>query len=63
MKLLEKVLYSGILFLAVYVVLSLGLRLFSLTSDFNSHMIGGIAATVFSMLLFMYLLLKKQDEN
>ena len=63
MKLLEKVLYSGILFLAVYVVLSLGLRLFSLTSDFNSHMIGGIAATVCSMLLFMYLLLKKQDEN
>ncbi len=63
MKLLEKVLYSGILFLFVYVVLSLGLRLFSITSDYNSHMIGGIAATVLAMLLFMYLLMKRQEEK
>lgn len=62
MKLLEKLLYSSILFVFIYVILSMGLRMFHLTEDYTAHMIGGIAATVLSVLLFMYLLIKKQSK-
>lgn len=62
MKLLEKLLYTLILFVSTYVVLSMGLRMFHLTTDYNSHMIGGITATVVSMLLFMFLLIRKKDK-
>lgn len=59
MKLLEKTIYSVILFLVVYVVISVGLRVFEVTSVYNSHMYGGVIATVLGMLLFSYLLIKK----
>ena len=59
MKLLEKFIYSAIAFLAVYAILSIALRLFELTTDYASHMIGGISATVVGVGLFMYLLMKK----
>lgn len=62
MKLLEKVLYASLLFLFIYVVLSLTLRLFEITTVYNSHMIGGIIATLFSMGLFMFLLLKNNKQ-
>lgn len=60
MKLLEKFIYSAILFLTLYTVISIGLRLFELTNVFNSHLIGGVIATVFGLLLFMFLLIKKK---
>jgi len=59
MKLLEKFIYSGVLFLIVYVLVSLTLRLFEFTSVYVSHMVGGISATVLGVLLFMYLVVKK----
>ena len=59
MKLLESVIYSTILFLAVYTLISLALRLFEVTTTFNSHLIGGIISTVAGIGLFMYLLIKK----
>lgn len=59
MKLLEKLIYSGVLFLIVYVIVSLTLRLFGFTTVYVSHMIGGIGATVAGVMLFMYLLIKK----
>ena len=62
MKLLEKLLYSTILFVFVYIVLSITLRMFQFTDDFASHMIGGSVATLISVLLFMYLLIKKQKK-
>ena len=60
MKLLEKVTYSTILFLAVYTLLSIALRAFSFTSIYVSHLIGGVASTLAGVLFFMYLLIKKQ---
>ncbi len=60
MSLLEKFIYSTILFLAVYVVLSLTLRLFEITTSYNSHMIGGIIGGLLSIGLFMYLLIRKK---
>ena len=59
MKLLEKFIYSAVVFLVIYVIISVGLRVFELSSNYNSHMIGGIAATVFGVIVFMYLLIKK----
>ena len=59
MKLFEKFIYSGITFLVVYVILSVALRVWHLTADYTSHMIGGIAATVVGVGMFMYLLMKK----
>lgn len=59
MKLIEKTIYAGILFLVLYVVISVGLRAFDVTSVYNSHLIGGVVATVFGMLLFSFLLIKK----
>jgi hypothetical protein len=63
MKLLEKLLYSLILFVFTYVVISMGLRMFDITEIYESHMIGGIAATILSMLLFMFLLIRKKENE
>lgn len=60
MKLLEKVVYSTILFLAVYTLLSITLRVFAWTSIYVSHLIGGVGSTIIGVLFFMYLLIKKQ---
>ena len=59
MKLLEKLIYSGVVFLVVYVIISVALRVFKLTSIYTSHMIGGIVSTVLGVIVFMYLLMKK----
>jgi hypothetical protein len=59
MKLLEKFIYSGVTFLVFYVIISVALRVMKLTSDYTSHMIGGIVATVFGVGVFMYLIIKK----
>jgi hypothetical protein len=61
MKLLEKLLYSSILFLLVYIIMSMAMRLFEITSTYTSHLVGGVAATVIGMVFFMYLILKKND--
>lgn len=60
MSLLEKLIYSGVLFLFSYTVISLGLRFFELTSSYVSHLVGGIVATVLGIGLFMYLLIVKK---
>lgn len=60
MKLLEKTLYSGVVFLALYVVISMGLRMFNVTTSYMSHLIGGTIAIVASLILFTLLLIKKQ---
>lgn len=60
MKLLEKAIYATLLFLGVYTLLSIMLRVFSWTSIYTSHLVGGVVATVFGVLFFMYLLIKKQ---
>ena len=62
MKLIETVLYSGIFFLFIYVVISVGLRLFGVTTDYDSHMIGGIAATFLGIGMFLFLLLRKNKQ-
>ena len=63
MKLLEKVIYSGVLFLFLYLVISLGLRFFEITTVYMSHLIGGIVASVAGIGLFMFLLIVKKEVN
>ena len=60
MKLLEKAIYATILFLGVYTLLSITLRVFAWTSIYVSHLIGGVVSTVVGVLFFMYLLINKQ---
>ena len=60
MKILEKLIISVIAFLILYTFISVGSRLLELTTVYLSHMYGGIIATVVSVLLLMYLLLKKK---
>lgn len=62
MKIFEKLLYSSIIFLFVYVVVSIGLRIFEATSVYNSHLIGGVLATLLGIVTFMYLLVKKNNR-
>lgn len=60
---MEKFIYSGILFIFVYIVISMALRLFVITSTYNSHLIGGVLATIAGIGLFMYLLVKGNKEQ
>ena len=60
MSLFEKFIYTVVVFLGVYVVLSLALRLFEITNSYNSHMIGGLVGGLISIGLFMYLLIRKK---
>ena len=59
MKIGEKFIYASISFVALYVLISVGLRVFELTSDYNSHLFGGIIATISGVLLFLFFILKK----
>jgi hypothetical protein len=59
MKLLEKAIYAVLLFLGVYTLLSITLRVFSWTSVYTSHLIGGLVATIVGVLFFIYLLINK----
>ncbi len=62
MSLLEKTVYSGLIFLFSYIILSLILRMFEFTEVYVSHMIGGIVATILGVVTFIILLLHKQKE-
>ena len=59
MKLLEKTIYSVIIFIVTYILLSLVLRLFEFTEVYTSHMIGGIVATFFGVMAFIWFLIYK----
>jgi len=60
MKILEKIGISFISFLLLYAFISIGSRMLELTTIYLSHMYGGIIATVFSVSLLMYMILKKK---
>ncbi len=59
MKLLEKTIYSGIVFLVLYVVISVGLRVFEIVSIYNAHLIGGLVGTSVGIVVFILLVIKK----
>lgn len=61
MKLVEKFIYATVVFVATYIILSLSLRLFELTSSYVSHLVGGVVAMGLGMGLFMYLLIFKKE--
>jgi hypothetical protein len=60
---LEKSIYSLIIFIASYAIISLGLRVFEITSVYNSHMIGGVVATIFAVGAFLYFILKNRERE
>lgn len=60
MKLLENLIYSTIIFLAIYTLVSIALRSFEITSIYNAHLIGGVVGTVAGITMFMFFLIKKR---
>ncbi len=60
MKLIESSIYALILFVGVYVVISVAMRVFEWTTVFYAHVIGGVAATVIGVGAFVLFLLKKK---
>lgn len=62
MKILEKLTISFITFLVIYAFISIGLRMLEVTTIYQSHMYGGIIATVIGSGLLMVLLLKKTNH-
>lgn len=60
MKILEKIAISFVVFLLLYSFISIGSRMLELTTVYLSHMYGGIIATIVSVFILMYLLLKKK---
>ena len=63
MKLLENLIYSSITFLVLYVIISIGLRMFELTTVYSSHLIGGVVATVVAMGMFIVILVKNGNKE
>ena len=63
MQILEKIGISFTVFLLLYAFISIGSRMLELTTVYLSHMYGGIIATVVGVVLLMYLLLKRDNEN
>lgn len=59
MKLLEKTIYASIIFIVLYVLISVGLRVFEIGTVYNAHLIGGLVATVVSIVAFVLLVIKK----
>lgn len=60
MKLLEKFIYTVLVFTFSYVLLFMALYLFEITEKYTAHVIAGIFATILSVGVFMYLLIKKK---
>jgi len=63
MKFLEKLMISFVVFLILYTFISVGSRMLELTTIYLSHMYGGIIATIVSLVLLMYMLLKKSNYD
>lgn len=63
MKLVENVIYSSIVFVFSYIIISMTLRLFNITDSVTSHMIGGIIGTLLGVSLFIYLLIYKPKKK
>ncbi|MGE4320001.1 MAG: hypothetical protein AB7E61_00965 [Acholeplasmataceae bacterium] len=61
MKMIEKLIYAFIVFVALYVIIAVGLRIFDLTTTFNAHVFAGIIATIVGVFVFIFLLIKKKQ--
>jgi hypothetical protein len=59
MKLLEKSIYTIIVFTVLYVLISVSLRVFEIGTLYNAHLIGGLVATGVSIFIFVLLIIKK----
>lgn len=63
MNFLEKIIYSCIVFIGTYAIISVGLRVSNITSIYTSHMIGGVVSTILGMGTLLYLLIKKSERD
>lgn len=63
MKLIEATVWSVIMFISIYVLLSVSLRILELTETYYAHVAAGIVATVFSVFTFIFFIKKKRKKK
>ncbi|QMS84295.1 hypothetical protein [Candidatus Xianfuyuplasma coldseepsis] len=63
MKLIESMIYAGITFIGLYVLIAVAMRVFEWTNTFYAHVTGGIVATVVAVVVFILLLIRKPSES
>ncbi len=63
MSFIEKSIYSLIAFIASYTIISFGLRVFEVTTVYNSHMIGGVIGTLLGIGIFLFLIFRNERES
>ncbi len=61
MKIIEKALYGGVVFIALYAILVAALRGLQILPSYQSHMVAGGIATVTGVGFFLFLLLRKKN--
>ena len=52
--------YALVIFLSIYVVMSVSLRILQLVENYYSHVIAGILALTISILFFIFYLIKNK---
>ena len=60
MKLIERFIYALIVFLALYALVAVGMRVFDVTDTFYAHVTAGIVATITGVFVFIIILIKKK---
>lgn len=60
MKLVESFIYSFVIFIGLYAIIAVAMRVFDLTSVFYAHVTGGVVATIVSVSVFIVFLIKKK---
>lgn len=60
MKLIEGFIYSLIVFVGLYAIVAVAMRVFDLSSVFYAHVSGGIVGTIAGVSVFIFFLVKKK---
>ena len=63
MKLIEATIWSSVIFISLYALLSVSLRILELTETYYAHVAAGIVSTVLSVGTFIFLIKKKRKNK
>jgi membrane protein DedA with SNARE-associated domain len=63
MKLIEATIWSSVVFVALYALLSVSLRILELTETYYAHVAAGIVSTIISVTTFIVLIKKKRKQK
>ena len=63
MKLKFALFYSSVIFLSIYVLLSVSLRILKLVEDYYAHVFAGVIGMLVAMILFIVIITKKEPKK